>query len=428
MVVVLVRVSLEIGASSGMLQFLRPNWSLLAKGDLWLGAFGQLCFTYGIANGALAIHASQYKTKKDTIFTSWTIIFFGLLFSLISGLTYYASLGYLSTTRTSPYEINSLFTPAIASPLFVMIEVVSRLFPTPQIFVFILLLSLVFVGFNSIMCFVESMIDIVKNQIPRRNTRRLVVSIIVVCLICVIAVPFTLSNGYYILEIVDHYVGNYGMGMIAMMECVMIGWFSSNQDGGVNRKKKKALRRNKSITYWISICQYFSKRWNQFRLEKNWNNFKQVSFFSIEHVRERFSKETSFGPYILWSISIKYIGPVLLFILVVWNIVNECIQPFSTNHRNQSPDGKIVYEYDILSLVLGWMLVISCLFVFVIFGVWPSVRERDEVGGDEVKEFANSLDSSSLKQPLYSSYSDFGDTRSEISSNIDLDTQDGQLH
>ncbi|KAG2373119.1 hypothetical protein C9374_012851 [Naegleria lovaniensis] len=404
LLVILIRVLFEVGSGIGILQFLKPDWMLLAKGDLWLGAFGQICFTYGISNGYLTMYSSQFKNgNKDIVLNSFMILFAGILVSVISGVSYYAVLGYLAVTSKTPDEINSHFHAGIGSPIFVMIEAATNLFPIPHMFTVILIFSLIFVGFNSTLYFSEALIDCVKNLIPRRNTRRFVITFVVCGISFFFGIPFTLSNGYYILEIVDHYVGNYGMGLIALMECLVIGYFSSNPEGGaikisplmnnqngIDHVSSNRLQPNSESS--LTLFKFIRKRFSKFSQHKSWNNFKGIICFSVDSFRERIERDTTIGPFLIWSLVVKYLTPLSLFVFLIWNLVTESIHPFST-FKDPS-------KYDVLSLVLGWLLVLSCLVIFAIFAIWPSVEENEEVGGDDMKEFVSSFSKEDLKQPL----------------------------
>ncbi len=119
----------------------------------------------GIANGSLTMFSSQFNNvKKDIILN--TCLFWNYIF-LLSGMTYYAILGYLSGYHKTPYEINSTINPGIDSPIFLMIQAVTTLFPIPNLFVSILLISLIIVGFNSVLYFIECTI-VVCNLIPQK--------------------------------------------------------------------------------------------------------------------------------------------------------------------------------------------------------------------------------------------------------------------
>jgi len=381
MLVILFRSVAENGSSDGLLQLFRPDWSMLSHGELWLGAFGQICFTFGIANGSMTMFASHYGEGKDTIVHSWVVMIMGIIFSMIGGLTYYAVLGYVAFAD-GVQDVNAVFRPGIGSPIFLLFEAITKLLPAPHFFSAFLMLSFILLGFNSIFYFVESIIDMVTFS-SRRKSRRFIVAM-VACSVCFLSgTPYTLSNGYYILQIVDHYVGNYVLALIAMMECIGVGYYASNPEGGKIKSERKPI---------INLFKNFKQTLKEFAQERSLQNLNKVIFFSIRDVRNRFERETLFGPWILWAIVIKFLAPILLCGLLVWNLVFESIRPFSTNPK--------VDEYDFLSLALGWLLVFACILVFIIFGVWSSVEEKEEVGGDDMKEFVNSISRDDLKQPL----------------------------
>lgn len=357
----------------------------------------------GISNGYLTMYSSQFKNgNKDLVFNSFMILFAGILVSVISGISYYSVLGYLAVTSKTPDEINSHFHAGIGSPIFVMIEAATTLFPIPHMFTVVLIFSLIFVGFNSTLYFSEAFMNCVQNLIPRRNTRRFVIASVVCAVSFCFGIPYTLSNGYYILEIVDHYVGNYGMGLIALMECIVIGYFSSNPEGGTIKKSPFMANQmsgnnlNSLQTYDskspFTLFKFIRKRCSKFSQHKSWKNFKGIICFSVDSFRERIERDTKIGPFLVWSIIVKYLTPLILFVLLIWNLVIESIHPFSS-FNDQS-------KYDVLSLVLGWLLVVACLVIFLIFAVWPSVEENEEVGGDDMKEFVSSFSKEDLKQPL----------------------------
>ena len=85
---------------------------------------------------------------------------------------------------------------------------------------------------------------------------------------------FTTESGLYWLTIVDHFVANFGLVLIGLLECLILGWM--------------------------------------FKLSK-----------LREHANE--SSDVKIGKW--WDILIKYIAPIILSLLLIFAIINNIIDP-----------------------------------------------------------------------------------------------------
>jgi len=86
---------------------------------------------------------------------------------------------------------------------------------------------------------------------------------------------FATKAGLYFLDIVDHFVVNYGLVIVGFLEALIVGWLWKGND--------------------------FMKFINE-------------------------NSEWKIGKW--WSISIKYIIPLFLGVLLIWNVVNEFKVPY----------------------------------------------------------------------------------------------------
>ncbi len=126
---------------------------------------------------------------------------------------------------------------------------------------------------DSAFSLLEAVSVTIRDRFPRMSTKKIAFVISLIGIF--IGLLFSTHAGLYYLDIVDHFIVNYGLVIVGIAEAVIIGYF--------------------------------------------WKGNELKNFIN-EHSKWRFG--------IWWDFSIKFFIPVFLTILLIWNLVNEFKAPY----------------------------------------------------------------------------------------------------
>ncbi|KAF0984704.1 hypothetical protein FDP41_000603 [Naegleria fowleri] len=300
----------EVGSSTGLYYFFKPDFNVLLKTEIWLAAAGQVFFSIGVGNGTNLTLSSYLSRKSNIIMASIVVVVANCLIAFISGFTIFSILGVMAHEKfgaNASADFDKLFTNDVLSGLglafIVYFQAVSYL-PVPHFSALLLIITIFSVGIDSAFACVETVVSAVmdhfsmkwnlkinrwkyvrkvymenfhgadaaveQSQKEQQNmgsdiisqspteqitefptfdtadnhdllheenvpempfsykllTNRNVVVFLVCLLGFILGIPFTLSNGYYLIRIVDHYVSNYCLVMMGIAECIVVGYFA----------------------------------------------------------------------------------------------------------------------------------------------------------------------------------------------------------
>jgi neurotransmitter:Na+ symporter, NSS family len=169
-------------------------------------------------------------------------------FSLISGFAVFSVLGFMATSQGKP--ITEVVTQSIGLAFVAYPKAVS-LIPGGRIFGAIFFLSLVLAGLSSSISIIEafssSIVD--KFNVPKKKL------VTILCGMGLLgSVIFTCRGGLFWLDITDHFLSHYGLVVVGILECVLLGWVFDI------RKLREHINRISSIKlslWWDNLIRYF---------------------------------------------------------------------------------------------------------------------------------------------------------------------------
>ncbi len=190
-------------------------------------------------------------------------------YSLFAGCAVFAVLGFMATSEAKP--IADVVTESIGLAFVVYPKAIS-LMPGGNFFGAIFFLCLTVAGISSAISIIEAFVSAVVDKFGW--DRRFLVSVISV-LGFGGSVIFTTQAGLLWLDIVDHFVTHYGLILVGIFECVIIGWF-----------------------------------------------------FNLEMLRDHINRISSIHIGRGWNILIKFFVPLVLGIILVGDLFSEIQKPY----------------------------------------------------------------------------------------------------
>ena len=259
------------GAREGLLVYLKPDFSRLKEIGVWMDAFGQIFFTLSLGFGIMIAYASYLPKKSQIVKDSFTISIVNCIFSLFAGLGVFSILGYMAHTTSQGFQ--GVVTQSIGLAFVAYPKAISMLPYFPHLFGLLFFGILVIAGLSSAISILEAFTAAIidKFHYPRKTV------ISVLSLLGFLGgLVFATQAGLYWLDIVDHFLTQYGLVLAAIFECVVLGYFY----------KTKSLRQH--------INHY-----SVWSLKKWW-----------------------------WDTSIKVITPLVLIVLFISSLIKEFTQPY----------------------------------------------------------------------------------------------------
>lgn len=207
------------GAMEGISYYLTPDFSKLLNAEIWLAAYSQVLWSFSLAGGIMITYASYLPKKSDinnnAIITcladAGTSFFAGFaVFSVIGYLAFSSGVGVSEVIKVGP-EL-----AFIAYPTAVTLLPIAAAF-----FGIIFFVALLTFGIDSAFSMVEPLpVGITdKWKISKEKITA------IICLIGFLAgLIYTTGSGLHWLSITDNFLATYGLALIALFECVVVGY------------------------------------------------------------------------------------------------------------------------------------------------------------------------------------------------------------
>ena len=227
MAVLLVRGLTLPGGLEGALTLFTPNLAAMADPTVWQGAFSQIFFTLSVGFGVLTAYGSYLPQRSDTVNDALTVSFLNCSFEYIAGAAIFAILFAVSAVpQASTVAMMFFVVPQGIAQLpggTIVVTVFGTLF-------FVLLLM---AGLSSSVSMIEGVVAALLDRFEI-SRRRLVAWVCGVGALAgsFFALPFivdpaTANNGTLgltLLDLVDHWAFSYGLLLVGLSQCLLIGW------------------------------------------------------------------------------------------------------------------------------------------------------------------------------------------------------------
>ena len=259
------------GASEGIAVYLKPDFSRLKDVKVWIDAFGQIFFTLSLGFGIMTAYASYLPKKSQIVRDSFIISVSNCIFSLFAGFGVFSILGYMAHSTSKAFS--SVVSKSIGLAFVAYPKAISILPGFQREFGLIFFGILVIAGLSSAISILEAFASAVIDKF--HYSRGVVVSVLSVAGFFG-GIIFTTQAGIYWLDIVDHFITQYGLVTAAIFECIIVGWVY------------KASRLREHINHY--------SMWN---LNKWW-----------------------------WDTSVKIVTPMILIALLISSLMEEFSKPY----------------------------------------------------------------------------------------------------
>lgn len=215
------------GASEGIIYYLTPNYEALRDPATWLAAYGQIFFSLTIGFGVMIAYASYMPRESDVTNNAFITCFANCATSFFAGFVVFSVLGFLA------YQKGGVDVAGVidAGPGLVFVT-----YPTavsqmgefgrfwPPVIGILFFLMLLFLGVDSLFSLIEGITTGLRDRYNFLSQKFLTGA---VCLLSFLigTVLFASRAGIHWLDIFDHWANDYGLVIVGLLQCVIVGYF-----------------------------------------------------------------------------------------------------------------------------------------------------------------------------------------------------------
>jgi len=257
------------GAFEGLKAYITPDFSKLSSPKVWIDAYSQIFFTLSLGFGIMIAYASYLPRKSNITRNAILTGFINSGYSIFAGFAVFSVLGFMATSQQKP--ISEVVSQSIGLAFVAYPKAVS-IMPGGTLFGAIFFFCLFVAGLSSSISIIEAFTSAIIDKFGlNRKT--------VVTPVCVIgfggSIIFSTQAGIHWLDILDHFLTHYGLVVVGMFECILVGWL-----------------------------------------------------FRLEVLKKHVNKISSIQLGICWDILIKYFIPLVLGIILIGDIYGEFQKPY----------------------------------------------------------------------------------------------------
>lgn len=285
------------GAKKGLEWLFKPNFNIILDYKVWTAAYGQIFFTLSICFAIMITYSSYLPRKSDINNNGLMTAFINCGFSILSGIMVFGVLGYMAHERG--VAIREVVDSGVGLA-FVTIPQAVNLLPASRLFGTLFFLSLVFAGLSSMISITEAFCSAL---IDKYGWNRKIVTTIFSLGGFIFSLIFMTKSGMFLLDIVDHFINNFGIVFAGLVEVILLSWF-----------------------------------------------------FRLEIIRKHINSLSDFGIGKWWNFCLRIVTPIVLGYMAVGNLVGD----IQKNYSDYPSMALFIFGW---SLVIGIVILSFCLQV-----------------------------------------------------------------
>ena len=219
LVILLIRGITLPGALKGIIFYLKPNFHVLFDFEVWSAAMSQIFFTLSLAFGIMIAYASFQHSRSDIAKSAVVTSLTNSAVSILAGFAVFSTLGYMAAKSGVPISKLAAAGPSLA---FIVFPKALSLIPFAPVFAVLFFVMLITLGIDSAFSLVEAASTVIHDKYP--HIRKEDITLYVCAGGFASGIIFTTFAGLYYLDIVDHFITNYGLVIVGLLEAWAVGW------------------------------------------------------------------------------------------------------------------------------------------------------------------------------------------------------------
>jgi len=267
------------GAFTGLAFYLTPDFSALTDLEVWSAAFTQVFFSLSLGFGVMIAYASFLPEKSDIVNNAFIISLMDAGTAFVGGIVVFATLGHYAYLSGQPVESVIKAGPSLA---FITYPTIINSFPVMSRFIGFLFFFMLFtLGIDSAFSLVES---VVTGIMDKFHTPRKITLLSVGAIGLTIGLFFCSRAGLLWLDLVDHYMNQYGLMTVCLLEVIVLGWLVKTEDyrNYINTYSEIQIGKwwNYTLKYFIPVVlSILMLSWLGQRINSSYENYSRNAEF-----------------------------------------------------------------------------------------------------------------------------------------------------
>ncbi len=222
-IVIVIRAVTLPGAVDGLQILFQPDFNNVLKPSTWIAAYGQIFYSLSIAFAIMITYSSYLPKKSDIVNNAFITSFLNCGFSMLAGIAIFSIVGFMQ------HQAGGTLPDKLAGVLLAFVTLPAAISQMPALNVFIgvlLFLTLAFAGLSSFISINEV---VIRSIVDKTGADRKKVTVWYSLIAGSVSLIYATGAGLHILDVVDHYVNNYGIVTAGIIEVILLGWFYKSE-------------------------------------------------------------------------------------------------------------------------------------------------------------------------------------------------------
>ncbi|MCQ1537044.1 sodium-dependent transporter [Methanosarcina sp. KYL-1] len=219
LVVLVLRGVTLVGSLEGLEWYLKPDFSKLTDPKIWIAAYGQAFFSLSLGMAIMITYSSYLPNKSDIVNNAFIVSLADAAFSFTMGFAVFGTLGYMAAAKG--VGIQEVVASGVGLVFVVLPEALNMLPGLKALTAVVFFLSILVAALSSLISIVEGFAAAMMDKFEMSRSRAVDITIGMALLGSLI---YATKGGLYWLDIIDHFVNNYGLLLVGLFEAVAICW------------------------------------------------------------------------------------------------------------------------------------------------------------------------------------------------------------
>ncbi|MCK4353574.1 sodium-dependent transporter [candidate division WOR-3 bacterium] len=208
------------GAVKGLSYYLTPNFAALRDIEVWRNAYGQVFYSLSIGFGIMIAYASYLPKKSDIVSNALIISLADAGTAFFAGLAVFSTLGYYSYTQG--VAVPDVVEKSIGLAFIVYPTIINLLPFAGKLFGALFFLMLLTLAIDSAFSLMEAGMAGIMDK--WKVKKRWAINIGFGAIAFFAGIIYTTRAGLYWIDIVDHFMQNFGLMTVVLVECIFLGY------------------------------------------------------------------------------------------------------------------------------------------------------------------------------------------------------------
>ena len=247
-VIIVIRGITLPGAIDGIAYMFTPEWSAIAKPDVWVAAYGQVFFSLSIAFGIMLSYSSFLPKEEDVVNTAFFTACTNHGFEIFAGIGIFSIIGYMAGTQG--VDVSEVAAAGVGLAFVVFPTAINALPAFNSLFGVLFFLSLFTAAITSMISIIQAIIPGIEDKWQLTHKKA---TTIVLAPVFVLSFLFITGAGLYLLDLADYIANNIGIVIGGVVEVLIVGWFLKTE------KIRETANQfsNFNIGKWWNYCLRF---------------------------------------------------------------------------------------------------------------------------------------------------------------------------